>query len=61
MVLMYFSKDGNIDTTKGQSPYEKQKTEDFKMVNYNEAKARAWEHFEGGERITKAIITWVDA
>ena len=31
------------------------------MVNYNEAKARAWEHFEGGERITKAIITWVDA
>ena len=31
------------------------------MVNYNEAKARAWEHFEGGERITKAIITWVDS
>ena len=31
------------------------------MVNYNEAKARAWRNFKGGERITKAIITWVDS
>ena len=31
------------------------------MLSYNETKARAWEHYEDSERITKAVITWVDA
>ena len=31
------------------------------MLSYNETKARAWEHYEDSERITKATITWVDA